>query len=305
MKLKEIKKSTLFIVLTFIVSWSLIGIHYLLGGELTTTAGIIVTVLYMFVPMTIALVIRKIIHRQPVIDPLRIKFKINKWFLIAWLITPIIAFLTIGISLMFPEISFSIEMAGMFERFENIMTPEQMEEMKNSMETLPVHPIWITLIQGLIAGLTVNAIAGFGEELGWRGFLLKEYSNLKFWKASILIGFIWGLWHAPLILQGHNYPEHPIIGVLMMTIWCILLTPLFNYITIKAKSVIAAAIMHGTLNATAGIAIMLVAGGNDLTMGITSISGFIALFLVLILLYLYDQKIASEKLINEKISKYL
>ena len=305
MKLKEIKKSTLFIVLTFIVSWSLIGIHYLLGGELTTTAGIIVTVLYMFVPMTIALVIRKIIHRQPVIDPLRIKFKINKWFLIAWLITPIIAFLTIGISLMFPEISFSIEMAGMFERFENIMTPEQMEEMKNSMETLPVHPIWITLIQGLIAGLTVNAIAGFGEELGWRGFLLKEYSNLKFWKASILIGFIWGLWHAPLILQGHNYPEHPIIGVLMMTIWCILLTPLFNYITIKAKSVIAAAIMHGTLNATAGIAIMLVAGGNDLTMGITSISGFIALFLVLILLYLYDQKIASEKLINEKISIYL
>ena len=287
------------------MSWSLIGIHYLLGGELTTTAGIIVTVLYMFVPMTIALVIRKIIHRQPVIDPLRIKFKINKWFLIAWLITPIIAFLTIGISLMFPEISFSIEMAGMFERFENIMTPEQMEEMKNSMETLPVHPIWITLIQGLIAGLTVNAIAGFGEELGWRGFLLKEYSNLKFWKASILIGFIWGLWHAPLILQGHNYPEHPIIGVLMMTIWCILLTPLFNYITIKAKSVIAAAIMHGTLNATAGIAIMLVAGGNDLTMGITSISGFIALFLVLILLYLYDQKIASEKLINEKISKYL
>ena len=305
MKLKEIKKSTLFIVLTFIVSWSMIGVHYLLGGELTTTAGIIVTVLYMFVPMTIALVIRKIIHRQPVIDPLRIKFKINKWFLIAWLITPIIAFLTIGISLMFPEISFSIEMAGMFERFENIMTPEQMEEMKNSMETLPVHPIWITLIQGLIAGLTVNAIAGFGEELGWRGFLLKEYSNLKFWKASILIGFIWGLWHAPLILQGHNYPEHPIIGVLMMTIWCILLTPLFNYITIKAKSVIAAAIMHGTLNATAGIAIMLVAGGNDLTMGITSISGFIALFLVLILLYLYDQKIASEKLINEKISKYL
>ena len=303
--MKNIKKSTLFIVLTFLVSWTLIGVHYLLGGELTSIAGIIVTLVYMFVPMTVALVIKKLIHREPVAGPLRISFNFNKWFLVAWLITPLIAFLTIGISLLFPEITFSIEMAGLYERYKDILTPEQMTEMKTSMETLPVHPIWLTLIQGLIAGVTVNAVAGFGEELGWRGFLLKEYSNLKFWKASVLIGFIWGLWHAPLILQGHNYPEHQILGVLMMTIWCILLTPLFNYITIKADSVLAAAIMHGTLNATAGIAIMLVAGGNDLTIGMSGISGFIALIIVLILLFIYDKKIAEEKLLNEKVGKYL
>lgn len=303
--MKNIKKSTLFIGLTLFVSWSMIGIYYLLGGELTTITGTIVTVLYMFVPMSVALIIQKLIHKQPVIEPLKIKFNINKWFLIAWLITPIMAFLTIGISIMFPDISFSLEMAGMFERFENLLTPEEMAEVKSELETLPVHPIWITLIQGLIAGISVNAIAGFGEELGWRGFLLKEYSNLKFWKASIFIGFIWGLWHAPIILQGHNYPEHPIIGVFMMILWCILLTPIFIYITIKAKSVIAAAILHGTLNATAGIAIMLVAGGSDLTVGMTGIPGFVVLIIVLILLYIYDNKIAKEKLMSEKIDKYL
>lgn len=298
------KKSTIFIGLTFLISWLMIGIFYLLGYELTSKAGIIVTVLYMFVPMTVALIIEKLIYHQPVILPLRIKFTVNKWFFVAWLITPAIAFITLGISLLSPEISLSLEMTGMFERFKDLMTPEQMQEMKNSMETLPIHPIWLTLIQGLLAGFTVNAIAGFGEELGWRGFLLKEYSDMKFWKASILIGFIWGLWHAPLILLGHNYPEHPIIGVLMMIIWCILLTPFFNYITIKAKSVIAAAIMHGTLNATAGIAIMLVDGGNDLTVGMTGISGFIALIIILILLYFYDRKTAKDQLLNETIGKY-
>ena len=191
--MKKINKLKLFIGLTFLISWGVIGLYYLLGGELNTIPGTVVTVLYMFIPMTVALFVEKYIHKQTIKKTLRISFKINKWFLIAWLITPIVAFATIGISLIFPDITFSLEMSGMFERFENMMSPEQMEEMKNSMDTLPIHPIWITLFQGLFAGITVNAIAGFGEELGWRGFLLKECSKLKYWKASIFIGFIWGI----------------------------------------------------------------------------------------------------------------
>lgn len=196
-------------------------------------------------------------------------------------------------------------MTGMVNRFEDMLTPEQLEQMKNASETMPFHPIWLALLQGLIAGVTINAIAGFGEELGWRGFLLKSFKKMNFLKASIIIGFIWGIWHLPLILMGHNYPQHPEIGVLMMTIWCILLTPLFLYITVKAKSVIAAAIMHGTLNATAGIAIMVIDGGNDLTVGITGLAGFISLIVVLFLLFIYDNKLSKEKIMTNKISNYL
>ena len=91
----------------------------------------------------------------------------------------------------------------------------------------------------------------------------------------------------------------------MMTVWCILLSPLFNYITIKSKSVIAAAIMHGTLNAIAGMAIILVTGGNDLTIGFTGFSGFLVLIITLFGLYIYDKRIAKESLMNEKIGKFL
>jgi membrane protease YdiL (CAAX protease family) len=303
--MKQIKKSTLFILLTFSASWSIAGAYYLFGGSLTSISGILISVLYMFVPMIIALIIDKGIYRRQEVESLNINFQINKWFFIAWFIMPVLAIGVICISLLLPETNFSLEIAEMFQRFENLMTPEQLNEVKGELEALPIHPIWLMIIQGLIAGISINAIAGFGEELGWRGFLLREYADMKFWKASIYIGFIWGAWHAPLILQGHNYSEHPVIGVFMMIIWCILLTPIFNYITIKAQSVIAAAIMHGTLNAIAGIAILLVTGGNDLTIGFTGVSGFIVLILTLLVFYIYDKRWAKEKLMNEKIGKYL
>lgn len=190
-------------------------------------------------------------------------------------------------------------------RFESILALAQIEHIKNSLVTLPINPIWLTLITGLIAGVTINAIATFGEELGWRGFLLKEFKEMTFFKAAIIIGFIWGIYHAPVILMGYNYPQHPQIGVLMMIIFCILLTPLFLYITIKSKSVIAAAILHGTMNGTYGITLMMTDGGNDLTIGLTGLAGFIALTITLICLFIYDYFISKEKILINKINNYL
>ena len=86
---------------------------------------------------------------------------------------PLLAFLTIEISLLFPGITYSPGMVGMFTRFEALLTPLQMEKMRQSIATMTVNPVWMVLLQGLIAGFTINAVAGFGEELGWRGYLCK------------------------------------------------------------------------------------------------------------------------------------
>ena len=156
---------------------------------------------------------------------------------------------------------------------------------------------------GLFAGITINAIFAFGEELGWRGFLLYQFRKMSFVKASVIIGFIWGIWHAPLIMMGHNYPEHPYFGVFMMVIWCILVTPIITYFTIKSKSVLAAAILHGTTNATATISILPISGGNDLLTGATGLAGMIALLLVIVCLYLYDYKISKDRILTNTIEK--
>ena len=303
--MKRMNRTALFLLLTFAISYSLAGVYKLTGGDLTNRIGFtIFAATYMFIPMISAIIVKKFIHREKLGD-LFISFKINRWFLVAWILMPIIVFSTFGISLLLPGVSYSPEMTGLFDLFENIITPEQVQLMKNSIENLPFDFFWITLLQGLIAGITINAVAGFGEELGWRGFLLNEFKGMSFFKASVIIGFIWGIWHAPIILMGHNYPQHPRIGVFMMIVWCILLTPIFIYITIKSKSVVAAAISHGTLNGTAGLSIMKIEGGSDLTTGVAGLAGFIALLIVLMGVFIYDSYISKDKILINKISNYL
>jgi membrane protease YdiL (CAAX protease family) len=290
----------LFIAWTFIASWLLILIYYLSGGTWQTTGATIIATGYMFIPMIVTFLLVKKERIKNLKGQLGISFQINKWFFISWLLMPVLAFATFGISLLFPGIEYSPGMEGMFERFQETLSEEQINQMKQSMDTLPFHPLWLSLLQGLVAGATINAVAGFGEELGWRGYLFKKLKSFSFFKVSIIIGLIWGIWHAPIILMGHNYPQHPVAGVFMMIAWCILLTPLFLYFRIKSKSVIQSAIMHGTLNATFGISIMMVEGGNDLTTGMTGFPGFITLVIAILALYIYDSLIAKDKIMSVK-----
>jgi len=248
--------------------------------------------------MIMAIVVQKFVYKEPLREPLGISFKLNRWFLVAWLLPPIIAFATIGVSLLLPGVEYSPEMAGLFEMYESMLPPEQLEQMKSQAAAFPIHPIWIGLLQGLVAGVTINAVAAFGEELGWRALLQREFGYVGFWKSSAVIGLIWGVWHAPLILQGHNYPQHPQTGVLMMTIFTLLLSPIFSYVRLKAKSVIAAAIIHGSLNATAGLAIVVVKGGNDLTVGVTGLAGFIVLAIVNIGIFVHARVWAKEPIME-------
>jgi len=303
--MKKINKTCLFLIFTFVISWSIAAIFWVIHENINFQIGFtILGIIYMFIPFISAILV-KAIHKEPIMSDFLISFKINRWFFVAWLIFPVIVFCSLGISILFPNVTYNPELTGIFDRMKDSLTPEQIEEFKTKINSLPINYIWLSLINRLIAGATINALAAFGEETGWRGFLLKNLRDMRFFKAALIIGFIWGIWHAPLILMGHNYPQHPQIGVLMMIVFCILLTPIMQYLTIKSKSVIASAIAHGTLNAVAGISIMAVSGGNDLTNGITGIAGFITLFISVLVIFIYDYFISKEKIMLNKISKFL
>jgi len=300
------KKTSTFLIITFIISFAAAGIYYINGG--TGTGSLSFTLLgtfYMFIPTMAVLFTKKIISKEPIVKDLMVSFKLNHWFWVAWLTMPVIMFASIAVSTAMPNTVYNPEMTGFIKRLSTILTLEQTQQMTHMMKNMPISPIWITLVQGLFAGITINAVAAFGEELGWRGFLLHQFKEMKFIKASVIIGLIWGIWHAPLILMGHNYPQHPQIGVFMMIVLCLLLTPFMMYITIKAKSVIAAAIMHGTMNAVASISIMAIDGGNDLTTGIVGVAGFITLSIFLLALYIFDTHISKEKVLSNTMDKFI
>ncbi|MDD3095792.1 MAG: CPBP family intramembrane glutamic endopeptidase [Candidatus Neomarinimicrobiota bacterium] len=115
------------------------------------------------------------------------------------------------------------------------------------------------LIVGLVANITFPIIMMFGEEYGWRSYLLQNLLPLGFWKANLITGTVWGLWHAPVILMGYNYGYYNVIGVFMFIAVCILLGTFFNYMYIRGNSVILVSAAHGWFNGLVPSVVMLTA----------------------------------------------
>jgi membrane protease YdiL (CAAX protease family) len=291
---QRFRKAALFVGLTYLVSYLVVFLYSALVGSWTMPNAVVLGVVYMFVPATVVLIVQKGIFKEPLKEPLRISFRLNRWFLAAWLLPPLIACASMGVALLLPGVQYSPEMEGMVERFGKLLPPDQIEQMRSQARAMPIHPFWTSLGIGLIAGVSVNAVAAFGEELGWRGLLLRELEPLGFWRSSALIGLIWGFWHAPLILHGHNYPEHPWAGVFLMTAMTVLLSPLLSYLTIRSNSVLAPAVFHGTFNATAGLAIVVIRGGDDLTTGVTGLAGLTVLAVMNLGLFAFDRRVKGE-----------
>ena len=104
------------------------------------------------------------------------------------------------------------------------------------------------VISSLLAGCTINLFFALGEEIAWRGFLEKEIVTSKKWKP-LLIGTIWGLWHTPLILMGHNYGEYRIVGIFVMVIVCIAMSYYFSQSLHQSGTLLVPAALHGIVNA--------------------------------------------------------
>lgn len=135
-----------------------------------------------------------------------------------------------------------------------------------SLPTIPAVPILalVTICQGLLAGLTVNAVFAFGEEYGWRGVLADLLAGLGPVKASALTGVLWGFWHAPIIVLGHNYGLEWGWGIFVMVTWTLPLAYLHTWVRNRAGSLMAPSILHGAYNGCIGIFSLLVIGGNVL-----------------------------------------
>ncbi len=110
-------------------------------------------------------------------------------------------------------------------------------------------------IAALSVGLPINMVFAFGEEFGWRGYLLPRlaarFGNAR---AALIVGVIWGLWHAPLVLlDGFNYPQHRIVGVFGMIVLCVAESYIFTALRLKSGSIWPSTLAHAALNGQAGI----------------------------------------------------
>jgi len=131
-------------------------------------------------------------------------------------------------------------------------------------EEVPKDVVSLVVTQNLLAPLfiplamVVNTFFAFGEEYGWRGYLTPKLAKRLGWVgASLAVGALWGLWHTPVLLLGHNYftrfwwPSIP-----LFTLFCVAASPVLTWVYLR-HGVWGAAAFHGGVNAFAGVYFLL------------------------------------------------
>lgn len=272
----------LFLVLTFGISWILfIGLRALgVPFIIRSSAG-------MFGPALAALLTR-LIRREGFADAgLRIVARGRKgagWmYLAAYLVPPIL--LAAGIGFVLLTTYQHWDLAHNMQVLSNTLV----QQLKQAGQNLPAgmsgeQLASISLISQTVAafsiGIVVNMIFTFGEEFGWRGYLLPRLAPLGGIPAAILVGLVWGLWHAPLIvLDSYNYPGHPWLGVLMMMLFCVALSMIFAWLRFRSGSIWTTVLAHAAINAQAGFALLLLSSGDALLRAPIGLLGLVPMIL--------------------------
>jgi membrane protease YdiL (CAAX protease family) len=285
------KSILIFLAVAFIPAWILFStpaIIRALGGENSQMTTLVPWSLAMWMPGLGAIAAVMIGEKGKLAKLNLKKLGHKKWsYLWAWIVPIFLTILTGIITLL----------AGWGE----LDTGFQI--IKDTISDMPEVPgLSIPLIVGIqvAASFTIaplfNTLFALGEELGWRGYLLPKLLPMGEVPAILISGVIWGIWHAPAILQGHNYPAHPILGTGMMVVFTVLLGGFLSWLYLRTKSPWAPALAHGTVNAVAGVPLLFLAG-VDITLGgtLTSLSGWLALAILMLALIYFNEIPTKEE----------
>ena len=280
----------IFLGLAYLLSW-LIALPLWLADGLRSPAAVPLMVAMMFVPTVAAVIVVFFVEKPKQkgralgLVPLKPAGRLIVYLVVALLLPIILCIVALVVG----------SVLGLFPSdFTNFGGFQQITEMQLAqlgISELPA-PVGV-LVAGqflnvLIAALFINILPALGEEIGWRGWLLPKLLRLGPWPTIVLSGVIWGLWHAPVILLGHNYPGTPgWLALLAMVGFCTVIGGIFSWLRLRSGSVWPAALAHSSLNASATLFVVFVAENgvyNPLHANITGWSGWIipAILLVVI-----------------------
>ncbi|MBD5444437.1 MAG: CPBP family intramembrane metalloprotease [Lachnospiraceae bacterium] len=247
----ETKRLMLYLAFAFGITW-VIFFAYILSGNIWAADGEISAMdqfvcLGMLCPALAALLTRYVTREGFAVTGedsmlLGISFKDEKWlyFVIAmflpWLYFELGNVLTLIIS------------PNAFD----INNPELLELADNERAIIFIQPI-AAIVSGVIA-----SFAAFGEEAGWRGYMMPKM--IKLWgvkKAVVIGGILWGIWHWPLTYVGHNfgtgYLGYPFTGFAAMCVICVFMGIILTFVTYKSGSIWPATILHAVNNGSPSI----------------------------------------------------
>jgi len=252
-----------FLVLTFGLTWGL-EIGLVRGLPRGGPAYMAALVGVMLIPGLCAVIVRVWVEREGFGDA-GLRWGRGRHYAAGWL-------LPVG----FGAAAMGLAIALGQAEFDPWMT-ELMVAIRQRMPAAKIPPFELLRVYFIAGSLTqqvvMNLIPTFGEEFGWRGYLLMRLMPLGTGRALVLSGAIWGVWHAPIILQGHNYPDHPQLGAVLMVGFCVLLGVVLGWLRLASGSVFAATVGHASINGPGSTPLAFMRGRSDITTGVTGLLG--------------------------------
>lgn len=257
-KKANIRQIVIYLLITFIITYGLeiFAIMPMVGStdvNVAYTAQSLISSV-MFIPAMGAL-LTILITKDRLTGNLRIAFNLKgnlKYYALVWPGFALLIFLgTVLYFVIFPD-NFDSELG-----YVQVLLKAQAESAGASADAVTVQQARSLMINQIVMGIVMspllNLLPCLGEEWGWRGYLLPRLQKqFKVVPALLIGGLIWGLWHAPLTVMGHNYGVgyrgYPVTGILAMCVFCIVMGIILSYVTIKTKSCLPAVVGHGVLN---------------------------------------------------------
>lgn len=210
------------------------------------------------------------------------------WFTVAAVFAPVfLVVLSLGVAALLGWVTLDLVNFSGFAETLAASLPEAAQSMLP-----PIGTLVIIQLASIPLGALINSFLAFGEEIGWRGWLVPALRPLGTWPALILSGVIWGIWHSPLILLGYNFGLTDWRGVALMTVGCVAWGVLLGWSRLRSGSVWPAVFGHGALNAAAGIVGLFAAAGSEIDPALVlplGVSGWIAIAATVIVLVLCGQ----------------
>jgi uncharacterized protein len=269
-----------FLVLTLALSWGWAAFAYQTGFvKMPFVANdpmmFPFLIVFMSGPAVAALILSAV--QGGMKETLRFRLMPNAWWLLAWMIPVVIVGGAWLLTLQLPGVGY---------------LPLEQEANKAAIAAtgkpipIPLEQLLpLLLVQVLIVGPLINMFATLNEELGWRGYMLTKLAAQTFWNRHLTIGFFWGIWHAPVIVAGYNFPGEPVLGPIVFTLFCMLMSPVIGLIAERGRSVLAAGLFHGTVNAAAPASIMTLSGAGVFERGIVGWPGLAVMAAVCLLIW--------------------
>ena len=275
------------------------------GGQGISVVTIVLAVLYMPAPLVAALIVGRLDKRPALIRTTFDRFwrKLPK---LLGVVAGVVAALMLGMLGLSWVLGNLVDLSGpglvLFTQPDllanTLLLAPSMDVDQVAAVNAAIPSLWpllgIAYITALVAGFTINGVFAFGEEYGWRGWLADELRPLGAFWANVLTGVLWGLWHAPLILLGLNYPGYAKLGIAFMVAWCVPASFLLWRARQVTDSLLAPAVLHGAINGFAGVFLVVLVDTNPLVAAPMGLVGATTVAIVAALFWLLTGKRAGR-----------